>query len=123
MNIKDFTEEQKHALLDLVTLAMYADGHLARAEDARVLRLLGAMGFTTDYDRRQYYDAAISRVSRHSQTADSARAYALTQAQTFATHEQRLLVTKALDDIVTSDTHVSESENSMLALVREVLEK
>jgi len=123
MNIKDFTEQQKQALLDLVTLAMYADGHLSRAEDARVLRLLGTMGFATDYDRTQYYNAAISRVSRHSQTAESARAYALEQAQIFATHDQRLLVTKALDDIVASDSHVSDTENSMLALVREVLEK
>ena len=123
MNIKDFTEQQKQALLDLVTLAMYADGHLASVEDERVLRLLGTMGLTTDYDRSKYYDAAVSRVGRHSQTAESARAYAHAQAQVFATHEQRVLVTKALDDIVTSDSHVSDSESSMLSLVREVLER
>lgn len=123
MNIKDFTEQQKQALLDLVTLAMYADGHLASAEDERVLRLLGTLGFATDYDRSKYYDAAVSRVSRHSQTAESARAYAHTQAQTFATREQRRLVTQALDDIVTSDSHVSDSESSFLSLVREVLER
>ena len=123
MNIKDFTEQQKQALLDLVTLAMYADGHLASAEDERVLRLLGAMGYSTDYDRTRHYDAAVSRVSRHSQTASNAQAYAHQQAQAFTTREQRRVVTQALDDVVTSDSHVSHGENTLLALVREVLEK
>ena len=123
MNIKDFTEQQRQALLDLVTLAMYADGHLAATEDARVLRLLGAMGFATDYDRTKHYDAAVTRVSRHSQTAESARAYALTQAQVFTTRDQRRLVSQTLDDVVSSDSHVAERESSFLTLVREVLER
>lgn len=123
MNIKDFAEQQQQALLHLVTLAMHADGHLASAEDARVLRLLGTMGFTTDYDRSKQYDAAVTRVSRHSQSAESARAYAQTQAQVFSTRDQRRLVAQALDDIVTSDSHVSDRESSFLSLVREVLER
>ena len=76
MNIKDFTEPQMQALLDLAMLAMYADGHLASAEDERVHRLLRAMGFATDYDCDKHYDASIARVSRHSQTAESARPHA-----------------------------------------------
>jgi len=32
MNLKDFTEQQRQAVLDLAMLAMYADGHLASAE-------------------------------------------------------------------------------------------
>ncbi|MEI6727854.1 MAG: hypothetical protein WCN81_16750, partial [Actinomycetes bacterium] len=35
MNLPDFTNEQREALLDLLVLAMYADGHLASAEEAR----------------------------------------------------------------------------------------
>lgn len=123
MNIKDFSEQQREALLDLVTLAMYADGHLAQAEDERMLRLLDKLELTTDYERRRQYDAAVSRVSRHSQSADEARAYALERAQVFDTHEQRRLVSQALDEIVTSDTHVSDKENSFISLVREALER
>ena len=81
------------------------------------------MGFDTDYDRSKQYDAAVTRVSRHSGTAESARAYANEQAEVFATHEQRRLVAQALDDIVTSDRHVSDNENSFLSLVREILER
>jgi uncharacterized tellurite resistance protein B-like protein len=123
MKIKDFSEHQKQALLDLVTLAMYADSHLAAVEDERVLRLLGAMGFDNDYDRSKRYDDAVSRVSRHSQTAESARAYALEQAQAFPTDQQRRLVAEALDDMVTSDSNVASSENSFLSIVRAVFER
>lgn len=122
MNIKDFNEAQREALLDLVTLAMYADGHLAQSEDQRMLRLLDKLGLTADYERTRQYDAAIARVSRHSQTAAEARQYALERSQVFDSHEQRRLVSQALDEIVTSDTHVSDTENSLLSLVRETLE-
>jgi hypothetical protein len=42
MHLSDFTDEQGQALLVLATLAMYAGGHLAAAEDERVQRLLAA---------------------------------------------------------------------------------
>src|SRR5687768_5260813 len=89
MNLNDFTEAQRQALLDLAMLAMYADGHLAAAEDERIQRLLTAMGFSTDYDRGKHFDASVSRVSRHSATAAAARAHAESLAKTFATREQR----------------------------------
>ena len=62
MHPKEFTTTQQHALLDLAMLAMYADGHLASAEDARVHRLLEMLGHGTEYDRNQQYDAAVSSV-------------------------------------------------------------
>jgi uncharacterized tellurite resistance protein B-like protein len=123
MDINQFTEQQKQVLLDLVTLAMYADGHLASAEDERVLRLLGSMGFATDYDRNQHYDAAITRVSRHSQTTESARAYAATLAETFTRPEQRRMVEEMLDDVVTSDRCVTPQESSLLSVVKEALQR
>ena len=122
MNVKDFTESQQQALLDLVMLAMYADGHLASAEDERVRRLLKTLGFASDYDQGKQYDAAVTRVSRHSQTAASARAYAAAQAKQFSTPEQRRAVEALLDDIVTSDRHVSLQESGLLSMVREALQ-
>ncbi len=123
MNITDFTDHQKQALLDLSMLAMYADGHLAGAEDERVYRLLRAMGSATDVDHRMLYAASISRVSRHSQNAESARAYAATLAQSFPAVEQRRWVQATLDDVVTSDAKISSQESGFLSVIREVLEK
>lgn len=121
MNIKDFTEAQKQALLDLTMLAMYADGHLASVEDARVHRLLDGLGYGTEYDRDKQYDAAISRVSRHAQTAKAAQEHAIALAQTFISPEQRLKVHELLGDLVTSDSRVSLHEGEFLSVVRDAL--
>ncbi|MCD6052672.1 MAG: hypothetical protein K0Q55_4090 [Verrucomicrobia bacterium] len=121
MNIKDFTEAQKQALLDLTMLAMYADGHLASAEDARVHRLLSGLGYATEYDRDTQYDAAISRVSRQALTVKTAQAHAVKLAEAFTTPVQRLKVHDLLGDLVTSDSRVSLQEGEFLSVVREAL--
>ena len=122
MNIQDLTEQQIQALLDLAMLAMYADGHLASAEDERINRLLTAMGFATDYDRGKQYDASIGRINRHSQTAGAARTHTATLAQLFTTREQRQRVLDVLDDLVSSDSRVVPQESGYLAVVRDVFQ-
>lgn len=121
MNIKDFTEAQKQALLDLTMLAMYADGHLAKAEDARVHRLLEGLGHATEYDRDQQYDAAISRVSQHAQTAKAAQEQTVQLAKAFTTPQERLKVHDLLGELVTSDGRVSLQESEFLSVVRDAL--
>ncbi|HRY49506.1 MAG TPA: TerB family tellurite resistance protein [Candidatus Paceibacterota bacterium] len=123
INIKDLTEQQTQALLDLAMLAMYADGHLASAEDERIHRLLTAMGFATDYDCSKHYDASIGRISRHSQTAAAARTHTATLAQSFTTRDQRRRVLDVLDDLTSSDRSVAPQESSYLAIVREVFQR
>ena len=107
MNLKDFTDQQRQALLDMAMLAMYADGHLAAAEDERVHRLLSGLGFDTEYDQSKQYDAAIGRVSRHSQTAATAGAHVATLAPSFTTREHRQRVYDILRDVLSSDNNVA----------------
>jgi hypothetical protein len=121
MNPKDFTDAQKNALLDLTMLAMYADGHLASAEDARVHRLLEVLGHTTEHDRNQQYDAAISRISRKALTKAAAREHAVALAAVFTTPPQRLKVHDLLGDLITSDSTVSLQEGEFLSVVRDAL--
>ena len=123
MNIETFSKPQKQALLDLVILAMYADGHLARLEDGRVHLLLGAMGYNSAFERDTQYDAAVSRVSRHSGTAEAARAHAAALASSFSTRQQRQTVQEIVDEIVITDSHVSAQENNLLSVVSEALQK
>jgi len=104
-------------------LAMYADGHLSFSEDERVLRLLGAMGFDTEYDRGRQFDASVSRVSRHSVTAEATRAHARTLAKVFTTPEQQREVQTVLNDLVSSDNDVSPQESKLLSVVKEALDK
>jgi len=121
MNPKEFTTTQQHALLDLAMLAMYADGHLASAEDARVHRLLEMLGHGTEYDRNQQYDAAISRISRKALTKASAKEHAAALAKAFTTPPERLKVHDLLGELVTSDSRVSLQESEFLSVVRDAL--
>jgi uncharacterized tellurite resistance protein B-like protein len=116
--MKDFTEQQKMALLDLAMLAMYADGRLTSAEDQRIVRLLTSLGFATDYDREKQYDASVTRVSRHSQSAGEARAHTSLLARNFTSAEQRRQVIDFLDELAASDQQVAPQEQSYLSIVR-----
>jgi len=122
MNLTGFTDTQRQALLDLTMLAAYADGHLASAEDERIGRLLTALGCDTDYDRAKHYDASVSRISRHSATADAARGHAMQLARQFTSPEHRHQVLAVLDDLVTSDHSIAAKECGFLAVVREALQ-
>ncbi|MEQ2009283.1 MAG: TerB family tellurite resistance protein [Limisphaerales bacterium] len=122
MNLTDFNDTQRRALLDLTMLAMYADGHLAAAEDERVGRLLAALGCETDYDRAKHYDASVARTRHHSGSTDSGRAYAALLARQFTTPAHRRQVLDVLDDLVTSDSSVAAQECGFLAVVREALQ-
>jgi uncharacterized tellurite resistance protein B-like protein len=118
MNIKEFSEPQREALLDVAILGMYADGHLASVEDARVQRLLTTMGFDSDYDRNNQYDAAVSRVSRHSNNLETAQNYTATLTENFTTREQRQCVYHVLEDLLTSDNNVTPEESGHLARIK-----
>ena len=62
MDLNAFNPRERQALLDIFVLGMYADGHLASAEDAQARRLLAAMGHETLDDRNRELDAAITRI-------------------------------------------------------------
>jgi len=120
MNLEDFDKPQQQALLDLVILAMYADGHLALNEDARIDRLLTGMGFDTKHDRQREFDSSVTRVRKHSQNADTARAHATELARHFTSPEQKRLVYVMLDDMTNSDNQVSPVECRLLGSIKEV---
>jgi tellurite resistance protein len=122
MDLKNFTDPQRRAVLDLAVLAMYSDGHLSTAEHERVERILAAMGLPSDWQRSVEYDAAVSRVSRHSGSLEAARAHALTLARRFDAPEQRKLVHALLHDLVASDGKLSPQETAFLSTVREALQ-
>jgi len=120
MKLDDFNSQQRQALLDLVVLAMYADGNLALNEDARVNDLLTSMGFGTDHDRQRQFDASVTRVTKHSQNADTARAHATELARHFTSPEQKRLVYVMLDDMTNSDNQASPVECRLLGAIKEV---
>ena len=119
MSIKHFTGPQQEALLDLALLAMYADGHLASAEDERVHRLLSAMGLEDEDGQARIYDSAVARVRGVVGSATTARSHAAHLSARFSEPAQRHEVLSVLEDLLASDNLVVPQERGYLAAVRE----
>src|SRR5438045_1678609 len=122
MEIARLTEQQRQALVDLLILAMYADGHLDLGEDARLERLLTAMGFETEYDRDRQMDDSITRLREYSKNPQVARERAVQLAQSFTDPEQCRGVYQLLEQQVNSDTRVVPAEHEFLSAIRAALQ-
>lgn len=122
MNTRGFSDEQKSALLDLLVLGMYQDGHLATAEDERIQLLLDSFSFPSDYARQQFLDAAFARVHKHPQSAEATRSAAFASAAQFKTEPQRRQALDTLAKLLASDNKVTAEENTFLVMVEEALE-
>lgn len=118
---KDLTPAQRRALLDLLVLAMYVDGHLASSEDVGLRRILGEMGFKSVYDRNKEFDASVTRVRPYAETGDMARKHAATLVVVFGTAEQRQYVASALAEFMVSDHAINAQESRLLTAVKEML--
>jgi uncharacterized tellurite resistance protein B-like protein len=121
MEIARLTDQQRNALLDLLILAMYADGRLDLEEDARLDRLLTAMGFETEYDRDRQLDESITRLREYSQNPQVARTRATQLAQSFTDAEQRRGVYQLVEQQVNSDTSMVPAEHEFLSAIRQAL--
>jgi len=118
MEISRLTDPQRQALIELLILAMYADGHLDLGEDARLQRLLASMGVETEYDRDKLLDEAITRLRPCAQNATLARAKAVQLAQAFTDPEQCRGVYQVIEQQVNSDTSVAPAEHEFLSAMR-----
>src|SRR6185369_6809006 len=122
MEIARLTEQQRQALLDLLILAMYSDGHLDLVEDARLERLLETMGVATEYDRGRLLDASVTRLRDYSQNAELARKRAVELARSFTDPEQRRGLYQILEQQISSDNTVVPAEHEFLSAIRQALQ-
>src|SRR3954468_13977047 len=116
MKIASLNEEQKQALMDLLVLGMYADGHLSSAEDERINKVLKSFDFESDYARKQFADASFTRASRHAETPADTRAFLYSIAPTFKTPEMRREAFAMLGSLLASDGQFSSLESNFLAI-------
>lgn len=120
MNEIVFTEPQKQALLDLLVVGMYADHKLTKAEEDCIQRLLDSFELPSTYDRQKAADAAFTRVRPHTASPESIRAYVAQLAGYFPARVAQQSAYRTLETLLTSDGLVTNEENQLLALVREV---
>jgi 6-phosphogluconolactonase/glucosamine-6-phosphate isomerase/deaminase len=118
IDLTDFSAAQEQALFDLLILAMYADGHLTSFEDEQLQKLLAAMGYTEEVDRHREFDAAVTRMRPSIQSIHQAKSQALLLAEAFTQRSQQKQVFSAIEQLMTSDHHVSSWENTLLMELR-----
>ena len=121
MEITKLTLQQQAALLEILILAMYADGSLDLEEDARLNRVLTAMGVETEYDRDRVLDESITRLRQYSQNPQLARDHAVQLAQSFKDPEQCRGVYQLVEQQVNSDNSVVPNEHEFLSAMRTAL--
>ena len=115
IGLTGFTTAQQRALLELLVLAMYADGHLTTIEDEQLQKLLTAFGHTEEFDRQREFDAAVTRMRPFAQSIQKAKQQALLLADAFTTRSQQKQVYGAVQQMMTSDQHVSSWESTLLS--------
>jgi hypothetical protein len=118
IDLTDFSASQQGALFDLLVLAMYADGHLTTVEDEQLQQLLTAMGHTEESDRQREFDAAVTRMRPFVQSIQKAKDQAILLVEAFTTRNQQKQVYAAVQQIMTTDTHVSSWEGTLLSELR-----
>jgi hypothetical protein len=118
VDISGFNPVQQQALFDLLILAMYADGHLSTVKDERLEKLLIAMGHTTEHDRDREFDAAVTRTRPHVHPVVKARKRIIALAEEFKTRPHQRTVYAAVENMITTDSHVTALENNILTELR-----
>jgi hypothetical protein len=118
IDLSAFSAAQQRALFELLVLAMYADGHLTTVEDEQLQKLLAAMGYTEEFDRQREFDAAVTRLRPFVQSLQKAKEEALLLAEAFTARSQQKQVYEAVQQIMTSDKHVSSWEGTLLSELR-----
>ena len=115
IDLTGFSAAQQRALFDLLILAMYADGHLTTVEDEQLEKVLAAFGYTEEFDRQREFDAAVTRMRPFAQSIQKAKQQALLLADAFTTRSQQKQVYGAVQQMMTSDQHVSSWESTLLS--------
>ena len=121
MNLQTLTEPQRNALVDLLVLGMYSDGHLAGVEEAKIRQAIGRMGVEGELDIDRALYASVTRVRQHAGNAQAASAYATRLAQAFPARDQRRQAHDLVNAVLESDRHITASENELATVVREAL--
>ena len=89
IDVTDFSAIQRQALLDLLILALYQDGHQTTVDDPLLQQLLTAMGHTDGPERQRELDGAVSRVRPVLQSVSKAKAQAVLLASAFTVRSQQ----------------------------------
>ena len=119
MNLTGFTDEQKRALVDLLVLGMYADGNLDLIEDEKARRVLDTIQFPLDSDRQYFLDASFARARKNNASPEAVRTFVAGIAKIIPAPAMRREVYNVLEDSLSSDNKIAETETKLLTIITE----
>jgi len=119
MNLTALSDRQKQALVDLLTLGMYADGNLDLIEDEKAQYVLDAIQFPSDSARQYFIDSSFARARKHGASPESAKNYVAEIGKVFPSKEVRREVYSTLEDSLSSDNKLADRERELLVMVTE----
>jgi hypothetical protein len=119
MNLANFTDQQKKALLDLLILGMYADSKLADVEDRKIESVLDTIKFSTGSERKKFMDSSVTRVRQHLGSPQAAHAFVADVAKHFPTPDSRWKAYADLKELLASDNKIVDQESQFLGIVKE----
>ena len=119
MNLTNFTDQQKQALLYLLVMGMYADSNLAEVEDRKIEGVLATIKFSSESERKKFIDASVARVRQHLGSAKSPHDFVAGLAKHFPTPDIRRNTYANLEELLASDNKVVDKENQFLGVVKD----
>ncbi len=122
MDLSEFNEAQRQGLLDLLVITMYLDRHLGADEDARVRRLLVAMGAENPYDRERLFKDSVNRVRPHADNPDMVKRHAVKLGRLFKTQSQCRQVCALLEELIACDGEVTPVEKEFMDTLRDAFQ-
>lgn len=109
---------QTNAILDLLVLGMYADGHLALVEDERLHDFLRRRGIESEDERRQKIGEAVTRMARHAGSEATRRRHLAELAARLDTPAARSLALSTLERLLCVDEKYPPGEDHFWNEVR-----
>jgi uncharacterized tellurite resistance protein B-like protein len=118
MDLKHLSPEKRNAILDVLVIGMYSDAHLARTEDARIERILSAMGFAAKFEREREFDVSVTRIRQYSDPVTANREVSQNLAKAFSSSADRNQIIRSLTELIGSDSRVTAEETRFLETIK-----
>lgn len=112
------SKDEVEAAADLLVWTMFADGHIATAEEETVESELRLMGWSSPYSLDLYLHGSVARARRALSDRESADAYLAKCAARIQDPAMRARVLEACAKIAASDGNTSTRETDFLDRLR-----
>ncbi|MCX6838142.1 MAG: hypothetical protein NTX35_10075 [Verrucomicrobia bacterium] len=116
------TQKNREALLDLLTLSIYADAHVSLTEERLVESAFIAEGWDSDYPKSLFIEESFARAREAADSDDAMFDYINEKAQVFTTKTSQKEVLGVVKNILKGDG-VTPEENEFYSLLVQALPK